>query len=433
MCIIKNMATVINYSNSHASCLNCVYMQSQNNINGGDQYIYINNSISIPYSSMNANNHANAAIYMKDISLSNSSEIYWNKLNASDQDLKFNNYIVLNEYNASDMLANIFINESSNVSNIIITGNYTPNAYINFHNGSNLNEGSNGVGFRYNATVNKLQYNNDGLTWYDIISVGNASLEDLDDVLITNLLNNQYLTWNSGSNQWINSNLSIFNDKTAQLGSNLNLNTYGIHSNSFICYNGQGSNIITKFESVGNSGANYLTFYNSNSGAEPTIIPVGIDADIGINLNTKGDGTIALNTGVGNVAVNSNHIEITGFIKNSIYRTSSNASYLPNNNWTIPISSDIILFDFSNASNVGTYWANISSGIEGQKLNLLMYNSNTAGGISILADFGNNNLCSGNGFASKLKFIKNGQGASLVYIGDPQNIWHILNTGSQVI
>jgi hypothetical protein len=400
--------------------------------------ITLNNSSKITFTSSNGTNsnsyHANAAIWLKDSVLSgaeNSNLIIWQKIQAADNDLTFNNSIVITEYNAGDILSNVYLNEPSNVSNIIIHGNYTGNAYINFINGPNRNQGPIGVGFRYNSNEEKVQFTNNGATWFNLTTYM-GYLDELADVEINNLYNNQYLKWDQSSNLWINSNLSINDDSSPSLGGNLALNNYSLISNGLTIFNTSGDKVI-EFNDVGSTAANYLIFNNSNSGSDPVITVEGSDSDIGIELNTKGDGNLIINTDSGNTYINSQFLEISGFQKGSIYRTSSNTSYTPASNWSIPISSDFIMFDFYTGNTVGTYWANIGAGIEGQKLNLSFFNSNNSGGITVLSDFGNNGLSSGNGLATKIKMNKSGQGASLVYFGPPQNVWQIINTGAQIL
>ena len=417
---------------------NIVYLQSQGNFGSGESNIYINYSAFIPFTSYNATDprqyHANAAIWLKDSydSGSNSGNvIVWQKIQAYKGDLTFNDSIIITAGNAVDILSNVYIYYPFDASNIIITGNHTPNAYINFTNGTNQNQGPSGVGIRYSNTAGRLQFSNDGTNWYDITSANNTLLEDLEDVSVSGKLNHQYLVWDQTANFWVNSNLALFDDPNPTLSNNLNMNGYGLISNGLSVYNTSG-NVVVNFTDVGPTASNYLSFSNSNSGADPSITPAGNDTDIGLTLNTKGEGNLVLNTNPGgNVYINTNVLEVSGIIKNSIYRTSTRPSgYEPSNVFVIPISSDTVLFDFNSSNSSGSYWANVGAGIEGQKLNLIM-NCNNAPGITVWADFGVDGLGTGNGLATRMKFNKSGQGASLIYLGDPQNIWQVLNTGAQ--
>jgi hypothetical protein len=370
--------------------------------------------------------HANAAIWLKD-TISGDGTIYWRKINATDGDLYFSNAVVITTDNAVDELANVYINYPSNVSNIIVTG-----GYINFFNGGNTNQGPGGVGLRY--ANNHVQFNSNG-TWYNIDSISTVSLDELADVEITNASNNQLLTWNSNIARWINANLVIQNDTNPTLGGDLNMGNYdlviGNSGNLNIVDN--SSNHYTVVSMIQNSntgtGSNYLTFANNVSGSDPIISADGDDIDVGITLQTKNDGNIVIDTNGGNTYVNSTFLELTGFQKSSIYRTSTFGGYTPATPWSIPINTDTILLDFTANSTSGTYYANVGAGLEGQKLNFIFYSDNPL--ITGLVDFGANKLGSGNGLSTKLEMKKSGQGASLIYLGTP-DIWQILNSGAAV-
>ncbi len=101
--------------------------------------------------------------------------------------------------------------------------------------------------------------------------------------------------------------------------------------------------------------------------------------------------------------------------------------------WTIPLNTDTILFDFDNTKQTGTYWANVSAGIDGQKLNLI-YNkvSTNSNIISVLADFGTNKLITGSGYTKGLIFETTGQSTTLIYLGSGINAWQVLNTGAGI-
>ena len=135
------------------------------------------------------------------------------------------------------------------------------------------------------------------------------------------------------------------------------------------------------------TASNYLTFSNSNSGADPTITPQGTDDDIGLTIESKEDGNLVLTTpGAGNVYINTSVLEVSGIIKNSIFRTSTKpGGYSNSSPYTIPISSDTVLFDFNASNTVGSYWANVGAGIEGQKLNLILHSD--IPGFTVWADF----------------------------------------------
>ena len=408
------------------------FLNSRKTPNDNNDNIYINNSIYVPYTtqSSNANGHANAGIYMKDMTLTGNNGIVWQRIHTSDNDFYFANSLILTESNALDTLSNIYLYDSSNVSNIVISG-----GYINYTNGLNQNTGNNGVGIRFNSENEHIQFRNgDNPVWYDITSLSTANISDLNDVEIINITSNQYLRWNDSNTLWENNSLSIIDDKNPTLGGNLHMNLYSMQINSNVnIYNGASKvlNINSISDSI-TSSSNYFIINNNILGYDPYLSVDGDDTDIGMTFQAKGNGNIIMdcNTG-GNVYVNAGMLDVTGFSKVSIYRSSSKIDgFDPTTIWNLPISSDTVLFDFSSANVGGTYWANISSGVEGQKLNLIYYNSGN-NSIDLYADFGDYKLGSGSGIATKLKFHVCGQGASLIYLGTPA-IWQILNAGAIV-
>ena len=157
-----------------------------------------------------------------------------------------------------------------------------------------------------------------------------------------------------------------------------------------------------------------------------------MSADIGVSVNTKGAGDITLNASNGNIYNNADSLIISGFVQNSIYRSSNKpGGYIPNTTWNVPITNDTILFNFGSNTSAGTYWANVSAGIDGQKLNLI-FNNKSSNVISVLADFGINGLLVGTGYSNGLVFETTGQSTSLIYLGDDIDAWQVLNTGSGV-
>ena len=129
---------------------------------------------------------------------------------------------------------------------------------------------------------------------------------------------------------------------------------------------------------------------------------------------------------------NADSLIVSGFVRNSIYRTSSKpGGYTPETTWNIPLTNDCILFDFASNTAAGTYWANVGAGMDGQKLNLI-FNNKSSNAVSVLADFGTSGVLVGTGYTTGLKFETTGQSTSLVYLGDGIDAWQVLNTGSAV-
>ena len=412
--------------------------------------VNINNSIKIPKSALSTNtisDNSNAGILIKDINSNGSGSFYNIKVDSSESDLPalyFNSNLVIDSSNLLSELENILVDYPLETSNIIIQG-----GYINFFNGSgsniNTNQGSTGVGIRYssNSTVQFKNYDTDWIDLADITTHDQFSELNDVDVHTNPLLNNQYIKYNLASNVFVNSNLAIVNDITPRLGGNLiigeNLLQFG-NTASRLVYNSLGTTniidnnlLVLKNNTTFTGISNYLEINNAVLGNDPFIIAKStsnFDTDIGLSLKTTGTGNINLNAEEGNVYANSDSLVISGFITSSIYRASSKVGgYLPETPWTIPITSDTILFDFVNSSQSGTYWANVSAGIsDGQKLNLI-YNNIGSNSISVITDFGSNGIITNTGYSNGLVFSSTGKSTSLVYLGGGIDAWQILNTG----
>ena len=431
--------STVNQTNINVSSINV--LRNVNDILGN---VAINNTIKIPYSALSTfatQDNSNACILLKDVNSNGDGTFYPLKVNSLEYSptpyLYFNNNVIIDESNLLSELENILINYPLDTSNIIITG-----GYINFFNGSipNTNQGPTGVGLRYSSN-NTVQFKNYNTGWIDLadITTHDQFSELIDvDVFTNPLQNNQYITYNATSNLFVNSNLAIINDKNPTLANDL------IASNHSIVFSTNTSNIIFDNTTVRNpyislvnntttTGiTNYLELNNADTGTNPAIICKGSDTDISLDITTKGSGDINLNATSSNIYTNSDILVISGFVKNSIYRTSTKVGgYLPATTWNIPLNTDNILFDFVNSSQTGTYLANVSAGLDGQKLNLI-FNNNGSNVISVLADFGTNGLLVGTGYSNGLVFESTGQSTSLLYLGSGINAWQVLNTGSGV-
>ena len=407
--------------------------------------ITINNSIKIPKSATSTNNtndNQNASIYLKDINSINSGSFYPLNVNSfsnsAHPSIYFNGDLIINTQNLLSELENILIYHPLELSNIIVDG-----GYINFHNGTipNTNQGSTGVGIRYSSN-NTVQFKNYDTGWIDLadITTHDQFSELIDvDVHTNPLLNNQYITYNATSNLYINSNLAIVNDVNPTLGGDLNAGNYQIifnnssatfsYSNSTVTDN----NLLVLNNNSTISGAvNYIEIDNTDSFNSPSITATStISTDIGININTSGNGDMQLNASMGNIYANSDSLVVSGYVQNSVYRTSSDPLYVANTPYTMPLTNDTILFDFSNSTATGTYWANVGAGLDGQKLNII-YNNKSSNIITVLVDFGSNGVIVGTGYTTGLNFTTVGQSSSLIYLADGVDAWQVLNTGSGV-
>jgi len=439
--------STLNKSNFNILSLN-VLPDNSDSLNS----ITINNSIKIPKSSNNTNNvldNSNAGILIKDINSNGSGNFYSLKVNSLPTDnpnLFFNGNVVIDSTNLLSELENELVNNNRvlDTSNIIVHG-----GYINFFNGTNpnSNQGGDGVGLRYNNANNTVQFKNFDTNWIDMVDVSKINqFSELTDVDVnTNpLLNDQYITYNSTLNKYVNSNLAIINDINPHLGGNLmigsNILQYSSTS-SRIVYNTAGTleNIIDNNLLVLNNNtmttgiSNYIEINNADMDYKPSIkakSTSNIDPNVSLDIVTTGAGNIYLSAQQGNIYADTDSLVISGFVQSSIYRTSSTiGGYNPDTITNVPLSNDIILFDFINSSTSGTYWSNIGVGIDGQKLNLI-YNNKGSNIISVLADFGSNGVITEAGFGTGLEFSATGQSSALVYLGNGIDAWQVLNHNS---
>jgi hypothetical protein len=404
-------------------------------------YITINNTIKIPSTPIQTGNtldNSTAAIFLKDnssngfgtfypISTSNSSGI---------PELFFNGNVFITTANLLNEFETITANYPVDFSNIMINGGYT-----NFQNSAypNSNIGDLGTGFRYSVN-GTMQFRNFNTGWIDLVDITKhdqfAELIDVD-VHTNPLQNNQYIIYNSTSNLFVNANLAILNDTQPMLGGDLAVNGHNMLMNtgnlSIIDINNNKVLELRSKSTYDNIGT-YVRIENNDVGSGPIVTVDGlVDADIGLTLQSKGTGNINLNATEGHILLNSDSINVSGYTVNSIYRTSYQpGGYQPSTVTNVPISSDTILFNFDNTSTVGTYWANVSVGVDGQKLNLIYNNSNISGGVDVLVDFGNEGLITGGGFAQGIHFDTSGQSSTLIYLDADINKWQILNTGGGI-
>lgn len=413
---------------------------SDTDINNVNNILTLNNTVKIfKTSEKSSSNHETSKISLRANNTSSNDDytnIYTQK-DGSRYDLYIhdNNNRVITRENIETDLADKEISVK-NLS-VGINGDNT-SGYINFLNYGNTNIGDDGIGLRFVTGNGRVQIKNATgqiTQWTNLTGVETTLMTDLLDVTIdqVSLSNNHILIYDSSQNEWVNKS-NIVLPGTLDLGGNLSTSNnfvkfydnYGLTDsvgNELLVFNG---NTTTK------GNVNYFKLHNSDVGSDPKIEVIGSDADINLDINSKGAGDIELTSDSGNVVISSTNLNIGGYIKSSIFKTSSNSSYAPTQYWNIPISSDTLLFDFIQADTLGTYYANVSAGIEGQKLNVIFNNSGSKN-INVLMDFESNNLISGSGYAQILKFNTLGQSASLIYLGNPINKWQILNSGCIVL
>ena len=420
--------------------------------------ININDSIIIPKSSANTNStldNINAGFFIKDINSNGSGDFYRIKVDSEPTSIPaiyFNNNEMLDRSNVLSTLEDILQDYTLDTSNLMVT-----NGYINFANGStpNTNQGNAGVGIRYSSN-NTVQFKNYDTDWIDLVDIiHHDEFKELVDVDVTTnpLINNQYITYNSGTDKFVNSNLSISHDTSPTLAGDLNIGDYLIQfgdTENRLVYNAGGiidnNLIVLKNNSTLTNNYSYLEINNADiiGIVNPAIIAKSTyeDSNVGIDLTTLNSGHINLNAMTGNVNVNATHLIISGdtitsnmyingFTKNSIYRTSNKqGGYVPATYWDVPLTTDTILFNFNNSSSNGSYYANVGVGVDGQKLNLIFNSTST--NINVNVFFGTNKLIVGSGFSNGLIFNTSGQSSSLIYLAEDIDAWQALNTGSSI-
>ncbi len=430
----------LNASNFNVATINNNY-QSLDTLSN----ITINNTIKITksaYQTNTASDNTNAAILIKDVNSSGQGAFYPLSVDSQEYStpyLYFNSNIIIDSSNLLNELETILATYPLETSNIIVKG-----GYINFWNGTipNSNVGPSGVGLRYSSN-NTVQFKNYNTDWIDLVDITTHDefRELLDvDVYSNPLQNNQYITYNASSNLFVNSNLAIINDTNPTLGGDLSIGSNSLFFGTDptnLYYRNSISGVTNPLIQLDNNTsftgvANYLQIANADNGDNPMITALGVSTDIGVTMNTKGTGDITLNATNGNIYNNADSLVVSGFLKSSIYRTSNKpGGYIPSTTWNIPLTNDIMLFDFASNTSAGTYWANVGAGIDGQKLNFI-FNNKSSNIISVLADFGTNGLLVGTGYNNGLLFETTGQSTSLVYLGDGIDAWQVLNTGAGV-
>ena len=290
--------------------------------------VSINNSIIIPKSAENTNtnsDNANAGFYIKDVNSNGSGDFYNIKVNSEPSSipaLYFNNNEVLDRTNVLSTLESILEDYTLDTSNLMVT-----NGYINFANGStpNTNQGNTGVGLRY-SSANTVQFKNYDTDWIDLVDIINHDeFKELVDVDVTTnpLLDNQYITYNSGTAKFVNSNLSISHDANPTLSGDLTIGDYLLQfgdTYNRLVYNSEGiinnNLIVLKNNSTLTNNYSYLEINNADIDGivNPSIIVKSTytDSNVGIELTTLNAGDIYLNATTGNVNVNATHLVVSG-------------------------------------------------------------------------------------------------------------------------
>ena len=438
--------------------LNTSNIYAITNINDLLSNITINNSMKIQKSSITTYdklNNINAGFLLKDINSNNSGSFYRIHTSTGPTNttsgvpvLYFNYNPIIDTSNLLAELEYILQFHPLETSNLIVN-----NGYINFTNGSNPNpnQGETGVGFRYNSN-NMIQFKNYDTDWIDLVDIiHHDEFKELKDVdVYTNPLeNNQYIIYNSSNQKFVNKQLDISDDPNPTLGGDLEAGDYIFKfsgEETRFVYNSNGiidnNLLVLKNNTSMTNDYNYIELNNADISGHTNVAIIArstYDSNVGIDIDVLRAGNINLNAIQGNVYVNATNlivsgsmsvssIDITGFTKSSIYRTSSNIGYTPNTYWDIPITTDTILFNFNDTSSNGSYFANVGVGVDGQKLNLIFNTS--ISNIDVKVFFGTNKLIVGSGLANGMGFDTSGQSSSLLYLGYGIDAWQALNTGA---
>lgn len=405
--------------------LNSIYTDSNEIIVGNSLKIYQNNSGT--ECKLYLQTQASGTPDYKQIHVDSSGDLYYD----STKELLHTDNIETSIASKDVSMQNV------DVKHLDIADTSVDTVYLNFQNdtyGSYSGTSySDGYGIRFNA--GNVQFRNNGESWTTFGTVGVTNINDMTDVTITSISNGQILVYDSSTGNYVNRTQIVLPGKLflsasnniVSTTSNIQFNTdgYGLVDNV-----GNGV-LLTQGNTSSSGNYNCIQIQNQASGGDPIIETVGYDTNIDMHIRTKNEGILQLESPGSNVVITSTNVDMSGYMKNSIYRSSSNSSYAPTTNWNIPFSSDTILFDFVQADTTGTYYSNITAGVDGQKLNIVFNNSGNKI-ISAVVDFGTSTLLSGSGSATRLTFNTSGQSSMLVYLGSVINKWQIMNTGCTV-
>ncbi len=271
---------------------------------------------------------------------------------------------------------------------------------------------------------------------------------NLIDVSVSNVAPNKYLKYIN--ELAVNQTLDIVDDTTPQLGGNLALNGYNLlfpnATNGLVDASGNLAVAISN----SNTNTSYLVLkageYDGLAIGEITVeSQLGVlEPDVGIAINSKGNGDITLKTGTsgvvditsGQLSINDTSVvEITSghLTLATNYRQDSDLS----TNSGIPTyidaaaASNFEVFELANSNS--RFYATLSNGSPGQVINLIYdcTGSNTELRVGFETPVG-----VGSGLAAALKFGISGQSSQLAYIemaaNPSRSRWQVLNSGANV-
>lgn len=306
------------------------------------------------------------------------------------------------------------------------------NEIINFlpSNLSNINNDEM-VGIRENNGI--IEFKNNNEKWKKLDCVNKlTTLNNIDDININNLKDKYYLRYDT-KNKYEFTELNIYDDNNPILGGNLNINNKYIkfdnNSNGIV---DNMNNSLLKFNDYNTTSNNYVLIQhaNNNNIKCPEITTNGNSKNIDLNLSTKGDGDININSN--DLNINSRNINLnnlkninlnSGFIQKSINTYNEYMISIDYLNPTIINATDnIILFNINESNK--TYFVNLLDGYGGQKLEII-YESTTLNNILYIYFTRIND--DNNIVFDKIILNKPGQTLSLIYLSNlnKRNRWHI--------
>ena len=281
---------------------------------------------------------------------------------------------------------------------------------------------------------------------------------NLIDVSVSNVAPNKYLKYIN--ELAVNQTLDIIDDTTPQLGGNLALNGYNlVFPNSTSGLVDASGNLAVAISNA-NTSLSYLVLKASKfDGLDIGEITVEsqlgvLEPDVGIAINSKGNGDIMLKTGSsgvvditsGQLSINDTSVvEITSghvTLASEYFDDAFLSSTYPGNPYVFQGSAQSSFMVFEVNQNDKRYYVNLSNGAPGQLLNIIFDStgSNTelrVGFCDIYTGLYNDRPVGvGSGLAAALKFSISGQSSQLAYIemsaNPARSRWQVLNSGAYV-
>ena len=264
--------------------------------------------------------------------------------------------------------------------NIMVLNSNTSNANVpnTFNSGIEIERGSSvNVQLRWNESIDKWQFTNDGVNYYDIGSIETASINDLLDVVLSNSSNGEYLRYN-GSN-WVNDVINLGADTAGDYVGNLTsgsgitiTNSGGENSNPTIAVT---ANTFDAFGAAATAYTNAISYANSISSNTYANAVAYVDSrtldnlfDVNVSTAVSGD-FLRYN---GNTWINDPVDLSTDTVGNYVQSlVSGTGVFLSNNSGegstpTISIGQDVsisanVTFDTVTANFIGNITGNVSS------------------------------------------------------------------------